>query len=157
MMTTLRLYIYIYIQYCLSHKATCAEPASRDLLQMIHVYPMIRTTRSLLPHFMRSRSHRPLTLYGLEHYSRFLHTALRFYEFALTLTKTRMHHVFDLALLSSNIGQIYHEIFDFDKKSLQCIQYLFQTLQCVLRPMDASDYRILLNLTVRAPNAAAYS
>lgn len=85
-------------------------------------------------------------LYGLEERKpQFLHAALTLYELAFCLTKTRMHHLFDLAVLN-NLGQIYHKILDFDK-FLQCFVHLSEELQCVSRPMDACNYMgVLLNL-----------
>ena len=85
-------------------------------------------------------------LYGLEeHNSLFLHTALKLYEVDFGLAKTRMHHLFDLAMLN-NLGQIHHEIFNFDK-SLQCFVQLSEELQCMSQPMDACNYLgFLLNL-----------
>jgi tetratricopeptide (TPR) repeat protein len=92
-------------------------------------------------------------LYGLEHNSNFLQTAVTFYEFALEMTETRMHDLFVLAVLN-NLGQIHHEICDFEK-SMQCFAHVFNELQCVSRPMDACDFKgFLLNLTLEAPSTA---
>jgi hypothetical protein len=54
----------------------------------------------------------------------------------------------------NNLGQIHHEIFDFEK-CMQCFAHVFEELQSVSRPMDADDYMgFLLNLTLEAPSAA---
>jgi len=97
-------------------------------------------------------------LYGLQSRSRYLHTALRFYELAFGLrhsqsTVVNIHVLFDLALLN-NLGQIHHEIFNFDK-SLQCFVHLSEELQSQQELMDRQDYMgFLQNLTLQAPSAA---
>jgi tetratricopeptide (TPR) repeat protein len=94
-------------------------------------------------------------LYGMESKSRFLPTALRFYELSFGLYHSGegdIHDLFDLALLN-NLGQIHHLVLDFTK-SEQCFIHLNQELQQSV-VMDKRDYMgFLLNTTLQAPSAA---